>query len=73
VLSIASFADGPAGARVTGGSADSRPMEASAEVAELLEQNKPVIKVQMFPSGRAAGACRVSQGGHVRGRLVVIP
>ena len=34
VLSIANFAVDQAGARVTGGSADSRPMEALAEVAE---------------------------------------
>ena len=34
VLSIANFAAGQAGARVTGGGADSRPMQALAEVAE---------------------------------------
>jgi NADPH:quinone reductase-like Zn-dependent oxidoreductase len=73
VLSIANFAAGQAGARVTGGSADSRPMEALAEVAELLAQNKLVIKVQTFPFGRAAEAYRISLGGHVRGKLVLIP
>ena len=65
VLSIANFAAGQAGARVTG-SADSRPMEALAEVAELLAQNKVVIKVQTFPFDCAAEAYRISQGGHVR-------
>jgi hypothetical protein len=50
VLSIANFAAGQAGARVTGGSADSGPMEALAEVAEPLVQNKLVIKVQTFRS-----------------------
>ena len=54
VLSIANFAAGQAGARVTGGGADSRPMQALAEVAELLAQNKLVIKVQTFPFDRAA-------------------
>jgi NADPH:quinone reductase-like Zn-dependent oxidoreductase len=73
VLSIANFAAGQAGARVSGGGADSRPMQALAEVAGLLAQNKLVIKVQTFPFDRAAEAYRVSQGGHVRGKLVLIP
>jgi NADPH:quinone reductase-like Zn-dependent oxidoreductase len=73
VLSIANFAAGQAGARVTGGDADSRSMEAVAEVAELLAQNKLVIKVQTFPFERAAEAYRISQGGHVRGKLVLVP
>jgi len=73
VVSIANFAAGQAGARVTGGGADSRPMQALAEVAGLLEKNKLVIKVQTFPFDRAAEAYRVSQGGHVRGKLVLIP
>ena len=73
VLSIANFAAGQAGARVTGGDADSRPMEALAEVAELLAQNKLVIKVQTFPFDIAAEAYRISQAGHVRGKLVLIP
>jgi NADPH:quinone reductase-like Zn-dependent oxidoreductase len=73
VLSIANFAAGQAGARVAGGGADSRPMQALAEVAELLAQNKLVIKVQTFPFDRAAEAYRISRGGHVRGKLVLIP
>jgi NADPH:quinone reductase-like Zn-dependent oxidoreductase len=73
VLSIANFAAGQAGARVTGGGADSRPMEALALVADLLAQNKLVLKVQTFPFDRAAEAYRISQGGHVRGKLVLIP
>ena len=73
VVSIANFAAGQAGARVTGGGADSRPMEAMAEVAELLAENKLVIKVQTFPFDRAVEAYRISQAGHVRGKLVLIP
>jgi D-arabinose 1-dehydrogenase-like Zn-dependent alcohol dehydrogenase len=73
VVTIANFAAGQAGARVTGGGADSRPMQALAEVAELLAQNKLVIKVQTFPFPRAAEAYRISQSGHVRGKLVLIP
>ena len=73
VVSIANFAAGQVGARVTGGGADSRAMEALAEVAELLAENKLVIKVQTFPFDRAIEAYRISQDGHVRGKLVLIP
>jgi NADPH:quinone reductase-like Zn-dependent oxidoreductase len=73
VVSIANYAAGQAGARVTGGGADSHPMQALAEVAELLAQNKLVIKVQTFPFDRAAEAYRISQGGHLRGKLVLVP
>ena len=73
VLSIANFAAGQAGAQVTGGGADSRPVQALAEVAGLLAGNKLVIKVQTFPFSRAAEAYRISQAGHVRGKLVLIP
>ncbi len=58
---------------MTGGGGDSRLMEALAEVAELLQQNALVIKVQTFPFARAAEAYRISQGGHVRGKLVLVP
>jgi NADPH:quinone reductase-like Zn-dependent oxidoreductase len=73
VVTIANFAAGQAGVRVTGGGADSRPMRAVAEVAELLAQNNLVIKVQTFPFQRAAEAYRISQNGHVRGKLVLVP
>jgi NADPH:quinone reductase-like Zn-dependent oxidoreductase len=73
VVSIANFAAGAAGARVTGGDADSRPTRALREVAELLAQNKLVIKVQTFPFDRAAEAYRISQAGHLRGKLVLVP
>jgi NADPH:quinone reductase-like Zn-dependent oxidoreductase len=73
VVTIANFGAAEHGARVTGGGADSKPMDALAEVAELLAQNKVVIKVQTFPFDRAAEAYRISQGGHVRGKLVLVP
>jgi D-arabinose 1-dehydrogenase-like Zn-dependent alcohol dehydrogenase len=73
VVTIANFAAGEAGARVTGGDADSRPTEALVEIADLLEQGKVVIKVQTFPFQRAAEAYAVSLGGHVRGKLVLVP
>ncbi len=73
VVTIANFAAGDAGVRVTGGGADSRAPEALAEVADLLAQNKIVIRVQTFPVTRAAEAYRISLNGHVRGKLVLIP
>jgi NADPH:quinone reductase-like Zn-dependent oxidoreductase len=73
VVTIANYTAGQAGARVTGGGVDSHPMQALAQVAELLAQNQLVIKVQTFPFDRAAEAYRISQSGHVRGKLVLVP
>jgi NADPH:quinone reductase-like Zn-dependent oxidoreductase len=73
VVSIANYTAAQAGARVSGGGADSHPMEALALVAELLAQNQLVIKVQTFPFDRAVEAYRISQSGHVRGKLVLVP
>jgi NADPH:quinone reductase-like Zn-dependent oxidoreductase len=73
VLTIANFAAGQSGVQVTGGGADSRAAEALAEMADLLAENKVVIKVQTFPFERAAEAYRISQSGHVRGKLVLVP
>jgi NADPH:quinone reductase-like Zn-dependent oxidoreductase len=73
VVTIANFAAGEAGARVTSGSVDSQPTQALAEVVSLLTDNKLVVKVQTFPFDRAAEAYRISQEGHVRGKLVLVP
>jgi NADPH:quinone reductase-like Zn-dependent oxidoreductase len=73
VVTIANYTAGQAGARVTGGGDDSQPMPALAQVADLLAQNKLVVKVQTFPFDRAAEAYRISQSGHVRGKLVLVP
>jgi NADPH:quinone reductase-like Zn-dependent oxidoreductase len=73
VVSIANFAAADAGARVTGGAQDSQPMKALAETAALLEQNKLVVKVQTFPLDRAEEAYRISESGHLRGKLVLLP
>jgi NADPH:quinone reductase-like Zn-dependent oxidoreductase len=48
-------------------------VKALAEAAELLEQSKLVIKIQTFPFDRAAEAHQISQDGHARGKLVLIP
>jgi hypothetical protein len=73
VVSIADYAAGPAGARVSRGGADSHPVETLALVAELLAQNKLVLKVRTFPFDRAAEAYRISQAGHPRGILSSSP
>jgi NADPH:quinone reductase-like Zn-dependent oxidoreductase len=73
VVTIANYGAAGSGARLTGGAADSQPMKALAEAAELLEQNKLVVKVQTFPLERAAEAHRASQAGHGRGKLVLLP
>ena len=73
VVSIANFSAAAAGARVAGGGADSQPMKALAEAAELLEQSKLVIKIQTFPFDRAAEAYGIIKGGHARAKLVLIP
>jgi NADPH:quinone reductase-like Zn-dependent oxidoreductase len=71
VVSIANFTAGEAGAQVTGGGADSRPKEALTQVADLLAQKRLVLQVQTFPVEQAAEAYRISQAGHVRGKLVL--
>lgn len=73
VLSIANFTAGETGAQVTGGGADGQPVEALAEVVDLLADSRLVIKVQTFPLERAIDAYRISQTGHVRGKLVLLP
>ena len=73
VVSIANYGAAASGARVSGGGADSQPKKALAEAAELLEQSKLVIKIQTFPFDRAAEAHQISQDGHARGKLVLVP
>ena len=73
VVTIANFGAADAGVRVTAGSDDSRPMEALAQVADLLADNKIVIKIQTFPFDRAREAYEISLAGHVRGKLVLVP
>ncbi|WP_375432977.1 NADP-dependent oxidoreductase [uncultured Friedmanniella sp.] len=72
VVSIANFAATAAGAQVTSGG-EGDPRAAMAETARLLEQNQLVIKVQTFPIDRAVEAFGISESGHVRGKLVLLP
>lgn len=73
VLSIANFDAAKVGARVSGGGGDTNWDEALPLTSELLGNNQVVIKVQTFPLDRAAEAYRVSETGHVRGKLVLLP
>lgn len=72
VVTIANFDAARAGARVTVGGEDSHPVEALALVAGLLAQSRLAITVQTFPFEQAAEAYRISQAGHVRGKLVLV-
>jgi NADPH:quinone reductase-like Zn-dependent oxidoreductase len=58
---------------VTGGG-DFRAAEALAEAAALSEAGRLHVPVaRTFPFTRAADAHRISQDGHVRGKLVLVP
>jgi D-arabinose 1-dehydrogenase-like Zn-dependent alcohol dehydrogenase len=74
VISIANFDLAAEGGLVTGGNeSERRPVEALTRGAELLRENKVVIKVQTFPLDRAPEAYATSLSGHVRGKLVLLP
>ena len=72
VVTIAQFNLGDSGVQLTTGRS-AHAKQALAETAELLEQNKLVIKFQTFPFNRAAEAHAASERGHLRGKLVLIP
>ena len=72
VVSIANFNVGDTGVQLTSGRSP-RASQALTETAAMLEENKLVIKVQTFPLDRAAEAHEISQNGHIRGKLVLVP
>jgi len=72
VVTIAQFELGDSGVQLTTGRSPNAS-QSLAETAELLEQNQLVIKIQTFPLARAGEAHEISQGGHVRGKLVLVP
>ena len=74
VLSIANFGLAEQGGIATGADpGEQRPFEALALAATLLEQSHVVVQTQTFPLPRALEAYRLSRGGHVRGKLVLLP
>jgi NADPH:quinone reductase-like Zn-dependent oxidoreductase len=72
VVTIANFGAGDTGIQVTTGRSENAK-QALQEAAGLLEQNKIVVKFQTFPLARAAEAHEISQHGHLRGKLVLLP
>jgi NADPH:quinone reductase-like Zn-dependent oxidoreductase len=72
VVTIANFNPGDSGVQLTTGRSKNAAA-AMAEAADLLAQNKLVIKIQTFPFARAAEAHQISEKGHLRGKLVLIP
>ena len=73
VVTIANFGAARPAPGSPGAAPTAEPMQALAEVADLLAENKLVIKIQTFPFDRAAEAYHISLGGHVRGKLVLVP
>src|SRR3954454_12213027 len=73
VATIADFGAAALGVKVTGGG-DFRATEALGEAAARFEAGTLQVPVaETFPFIRAADAHRLSQGGHVRGKLVLVP
>jgi NADPH:quinone reductase-like Zn-dependent oxidoreductase len=72
VVTIAQYNVGDSAVQLTTGRSE-HATQALAETAGLLEQSKLVIKIQTFPFDRAAEAHAISQDGHLRGKLVLIP
>jgi NADPH:quinone reductase-like Zn-dependent oxidoreductase len=73
VVSIADFSAPERGVRVTTGSGD-RAWHALDEAARLFEAGQFSLPVERtFPFEQAAEAHRISQEGHVRGKLVLVP
>jgi NADPH:quinone reductase-like Zn-dependent oxidoreductase len=73
VITIADYSAPQYGVRVTGGQ-DGRYAQALGEAAKLWQEGKLSVPVaQAFPFAQAADAHRLSEGGHVRGKLVLTP
>jgi NADPH:quinone reductase-like Zn-dependent oxidoreductase len=73
VATIADFGAAALGVKVTGGG-DGRAAEALDEAAQLVDAGHLQVTIaQAFPFAAAAQAHRASEGGHVRGKLVLVP
>ena len=72
VVTIANFAAGESGARVTGGGEIDKTAALVAG-ARMLEQSQLVIKIQTFPLDRAAEGYQQVLSGHTRGKVVLLP
>jgi NADPH:quinone reductase-like Zn-dependent oxidoreductase len=73
VATIADFGAAALGVKVTGG-AEGRAPGALDEAVRLVEAGRLRVPVQQtFTFAQAPEAHRLSEGGHVRGKLVLIP
>jgi NADPH:quinone reductase-like Zn-dependent oxidoreductase len=73
VVSIAAWGDAKLGIKLTGGS-DFRAVDGLAEAAELLREGKLTVPIEeTFRFADAAQAHRLSEEGHVRGKLILTP
>jgi NADPH:quinone reductase-like Zn-dependent oxidoreductase len=73
VATIADFGAAALGVKVTGG-AEGRAEGALDEAARLVEAGRLRVPVQQtFTYAQASEAHRLSEGGHVRGKLVLVP
>jgi NADPH:quinone reductase-like Zn-dependent oxidoreductase len=73
VATIADFSAAALGVKVTGGG-DLRATEALGEAAALIEAGRLRVPVaRTFTFAQAADAHRISEDGHVRGKLILIP
>jgi NADPH:quinone reductase-like Zn-dependent oxidoreductase len=73
VITIADYSAPQYGVRVTGAS-DGRAVHALAEAAQLFVEGKFSLPVAgVFPFAEAAEAHRLSEAGHVRGKLILTP
>jgi NADPH:quinone reductase-like Zn-dependent oxidoreductase len=76
VVSIADFRRAPElGVRLTAGmSGEARAWYALGDAAQLQSEGRFSLPVEhAYPFSEAAEAHRVSQAGHVRGKLVLVP
>src|SRR3954464_3909343 len=73
VATIADFSAAELGAKLTSG-AEGRAPGALEEAAALIDKGDFSLPVaEAFPFDRAGDAHRASEGGHVRGKLVLVP
>lgn len=72
VVTIADFSAAEHGVRVSTGAGE-RSWEALGQAAQLSEAGEFTLPVQTFPFARAPEAHRISEEGHVRGKLVLTP
>ena len=73
VITIADYTAAQHGVRFTGGGEGERRFDALGTAATLYEQGKLSVPIaETFPLEQAARAHRISQDGHVQGKLVIL-